>query len=221
MLSGGRSPFTWYPQEYVDQVPMTDMNMRANSTTNSPGRTYRFYTGNSIYPFGHGLSYSTYSNFIKSAPSTILVKLMPNSLTHNTQPILNPIFDSQSIDVSTVNCQDLQVDLIIGVKNDGPSSGAHVVLVFWKPLNTTAVAGAPDVQLVGFERVEVEKGKSETVKVKVEVCKGLSLVDSEGKRKLVTGQHMFIIGAPSEHQVRHHFNVRLAKSVGGGGNLSI
>ncbi|KAL2948405.1 hypothetical protein AAZX31_20G121800 [Glycine max] len=58
---GGRSPFTWYPQSYVDQVPMTDMNMRANKSRNFPGRTYRFYNGNSLYEFGHGLSYSTFS----------------------------------------------------------------------------------------------------------------------------------------------------------------
>ncbi|KAL9333636.1 hypothetical protein Peur_073775 [Populus x canadensis] len=32
----GRSTFTWYPKEYSDQV-----NMRANSTDNFPGKTYR------------------------------------------------------------------------------------------------------------------------------------------------------------------------------------
>lgn len=219
---GGRSPFTWYPQTYVDQLPMTDMNMRANSTTNSPGRTYRFYTGKSIYAFGHGLSYSTYSKFIKSAPSIVLVKtITPNS---TTQP--NPTFDygqqvGNGIDISTIECKDLRVNLTIGVKNDGSMSGAHVVLVFWKPPTTGAVAGAPNVQLVGFERVEVERGKTEVVRVGVEVCKELSLVDSEGKRKLVTGEHTLIIGSSSEHQVRHHFNVRLAESGGNGRALSI
>ncbi|KAA8545777.1 hypothetical protein F0562_020772 [Nyssa sinensis] len=72
---GGRSPFTWYPQEYVDQVPMTDMNMRANATRNFPGRTYRFYNGKSFYEFGHGLSYSTFSKSIISAPSNVSIKV--------------------------------------------------------------------------------------------------------------------------------------------------
>jgi hypothetical protein len=29
MLLGRRTPFTWYPQAYVDELPLTDMNMRA------------------------------------------------------------------------------------------------------------------------------------------------------------------------------------------------
>ena len=54
-LIGGRSPFTWYPQSYVDQVPMTGMNMRANRSRNFPRRTYIFYNGKSLYEFGYGL----------------------------------------------------------------------------------------------------------------------------------------------------------------------
>ena len=209
MLLAGRSPFTWYPQAYVDQVPMTDMNMRANTTSKLPGRTYRFYTGESIYEFGHGLSYSTFSKFIISAPCTVLVQSTPTSKS-TTLP--NTISNGRAIDISTVNCQNLTFDLVIGVKNSGPSDGAHVVLVFWTPASSAEVSGAPNVQLVGFERVEVKRGKTESVAVRVDVCKELSVVDSEGKRKLVIGQHTILVGSPSEHQVRHHFNVRLAGS---------
>ena len=35
----GRLPVTWYPADYVDQVPMTDQSMRASA--NNPGRTYK------------------------------------------------------------------------------------------------------------------------------------------------------------------------------------
>ena len=52
---GGRFPFTWYPQSYIDQVPMTDINMRANHSRNFPIRTYIFYNGKSLYEFGYGL----------------------------------------------------------------------------------------------------------------------------------------------------------------------
>ena len=55
----GRLPVTWYEAAYVDQVPMTDQSMRASSS--NPGRTYKFYTGTPVYPFGYGLSYSTFS----------------------------------------------------------------------------------------------------------------------------------------------------------------
>ena len=54
--AAGRMPYTVYTADFVNQVSMEDMNMRANGTTN-PGHTYRFYTGTPVYQFGHGLTY--------------------------------------------------------------------------------------------------------------------------------------------------------------------
>lgn len=217
-FSGGRSPFTWYPQEYVDKVPMTDMNMRPNASKNFPGRTYRFYNGKAIYEFGHGLSYTTFSRFVISAPSSILIK---KKSTTNPSNILSSNFDSQpngqAIDVTSVNCQNLQFQVVIGVKNDGNFDGSHVVLMFWKPGNTSVVTGAPNKQLVGFDRVEVKRKKSKTVTLKLDVCKDLSIADPNGKRKLITGQHTFVVGSSSERQVKHNFNIGVAKSSEEGG----
>lgn len=214
---GGRSPFTWYPQEYANQVPMTDMNMRANATANFPGRTYRFYNGKPIYEFGHGLSYSTFSKFIISAPSTIVIK--PSSTNHQNSSLfpnssaLQP--NGQAIDVSSINCLNLRFEIGVAVKNNGPVDGTPVVLVFWKPGSSKAVAGMPSLELVGFERVEVRRGKTETVKMELDVCKRLSVVDGEGKRKVVIGQHTLLVGSSSERQVKHYFNIKLAKSLVG------
>ena len=56
-VSAGRLPYTLYPNDFVNQVSMEDMGMRPNATTGNPGHTYRFYTGNPVYPFGAGLRY--------------------------------------------------------------------------------------------------------------------------------------------------------------------
>jgi beta-glucosidase len=48
----GRLPVTFYKS--ADQLPpFDDYSMK--------GRTYRFFTGQPLYPFGHGLSYTTFA----------------------------------------------------------------------------------------------------------------------------------------------------------------
>ncbi|HTI62290.1 MAG TPA: fibronectin type III-like domain-contianing protein, partial [Gemmatimonadaceae bacterium] len=58
---GGRLPVTFY-RSVNDLPPFTDYGM-AN-------RTYRFFNGTPLYPFGHGLSYAAfaYKNVRSSAP---------------------------------------------------------------------------------------------------------------------------------------------------------
>lgn len=105
--------------------------------------------------FGHGLKYSSFSKIIISAPSTVLIKQNANNIYSS---------NDQAIDVTIVKCKDLQFDIVISVKNSRPRGGSHVVLMFSKP-PSASVAGAPNVQLVGFARVDVT--------VRFDVCKGL------------------------------------------------
>lgn len=58
---GGRLPVTFYKS--VDQLPpFTDYDMK--------GRTYRYFTGEPLWPFGYGLSYTTFGYGKLTAPAT-------------------------------------------------------------------------------------------------------------------------------------------------------
>ena len=62
---GGRMPMTVYDTS-KDMNPATDYNM-----TTPPGRTYRYFTGDPLIPFGYGLSYTefAYTKLVVSATS--------------------------------------------------------------------------------------------------------------------------------------------------------
>lgn len=184
------------------------MNMRANISRNYPGRTYRFYNGKSIYQFGHGLSYTIFSKFIQFAPSTIRIHLKSSNKTILPNLSSNSTV-GRSLDISDVDCKGLEFDVGVGVRNIGDRNGTHVVLLFWKPPNSSDVNGLPRQQLIGFDRVQVTTGQVKHLSLKVNVCRDLNVVDGEGKRKLLVGAHTLVLGSSSERQVRHQIYVKV------------
>lgn len=57
----GRLPLTQYPADYIVDTPMTNMALRADNASGFPGRTYRWFDGEAVFPFGFGLHYTDFT----------------------------------------------------------------------------------------------------------------------------------------------------------------
>ncbi|CAN6478262.1 unnamed protein product [Victoria cruziana] len=188
----GRLPVTWYPQSFADKVPMTNMNMRPDPSTGYPGRTYRFYTGDAIYLFGDGMSYTEYNHRLVHAPKLVSLALESGHpcLSHNCK----------AVDMAENMCQDLAVDIHLSIQNVGQMHGSHTVFLFFTP--PSYAGSSPKKQLLGFEKVFVRSNTQELVRFRVDVCKDLSTVNELGERKLQLGSHILHIGS-----LRHSLSV--------------
>ncbi|ERN11975.1 probable beta-D-xylosidase 6 [Amborella trichopoda] len=186
---GGRLPVTWYPESFTS-VPMTDMNMRPDPSRGYPGRTYRFYTGEVVYPFGHGLSYSEFSyEFLSlpkflSVPKVELLSSTPDTLRTNQ---VDYIYIEE---VET--CEALRFYVRVSVLNDGGMDGSHVVLLYSK--SPARISGAPKKQLIGFKRVHTKSKQPTEAVFFVNPCENLSNVNEHGERVLEIGNHVLMVG---------------------------
>ena len=166
----GRLPSTQYPAEYVNQVPMTDQSFRPSNS--SPGRTYRFYTGEAVYPFGWGLSYSTFSVNIIDGPASVHV----DDLLHS------PIAYS------------------VNITNTGSAVSDVTVLAFYTPDGPPQFVGVepPLSTLFDFAFVPMlPPGHTSTVWFQM-TAKSMLAVDSRGHEWLLPGNWKVNIGEGSE-----------------------
>ncbi|XP_031397596.1 beta-D-xylosidase 1-like [Punica granatum] len=190
---GGKLPMTWYPQDYVAKIPMTNMNMRANAARGYPGRTYRFYKGPVVFPFGFGLTYTTFTHSLAEAPTQVTV---PLSTIKNTTSLVGT-----ALRLSHIDCKTPSLKIHVDVKNTGTVDGTQTLLIF-----SALPAGDWSVgrQLVGFEKVHVPASSQRRVRVDVHVCKHMSVVDQFGVRRIPMGEHELHIGDDLKHSITLH-----------------
>ncbi|XP_071715668.1 beta-xylosidase/alpha-L-arabinofuranosidase 2-like [Rutidosis leptorrhynchoides] len=189
----GRLPMSWYPESYTQKVNMTNMNMRSDPATGYPGRTYRFYTGDTVYTFGDGLSYSEFNHHLIQAPKLVSVPLQEGHVCRSSA--------CKSIDTVEETCKNLAFNIHLRVTNSGAMGGSHTVFLFSSP---PSVHGAPQKHLLGFQKVKLASREQNVVSFNVDVCKDLSLVDEVGNRKVALGQHILHVG-----NLKHSLNVRI------------
>ncbi|XP_057803198.1 beta-xylosidase/alpha-L-arabinofuranosidase 1-like isoform X1 [Salvia miltiorrhiza] len=191
--SSGRLPMTWYPQSYADTVDMTDMNMRPNPATGYPGRTYRFYNGPTVFSFGDGMSYTAFTHELVAAPKHVSVALEEGHACRSSE--------CKSIDAVEDSCKDLGLNIHLRVKNEGEMRGSHTVFLFSSP---PQLHNAPRKQLLGFQKLHLEAGGEGLARFDIDVCKHLSVVDENGKRKVGLGDHLLHVGS-----LKHSLTVRI------------
>jgi beta-glucosidase len=139
----GRLPVTFYKS--VDQLPAFEDYSMAK-------RTYRYFDGEPLYPFGYGLSYTSFS------------------------------YKGERFEHGKISAHD-GAKISVDVTNKGSMAGDEVVELY---LTHAGVQGAAIRALKGFQRVHLDKGEKKTVTFTLD-NRDLSIVDPEGKRRVVAG----------------------------------
>jgi hypothetical protein len=173
----GRMVHTTYPANYVNLVPETDMGMRPNATSGNPGRTYRFYTGQPVYEFGFGLSYTNFTYTWSNGDTIVSADKIQSLVSH-------PYY-------SRVRADPLATVQVV-VKNVGLVTSDVSVLLFSVGPNP-GKGGNPIKSLAGFDRVYMlGPGKSVTLQFPV-TAHDLSYVDHNGNMQAARGTWKFLV----------------------------
>jgi beta-D-xylosidase 4 len=170
----GRLTTTIYPASYLNGLSMFDMNMRPNTATNYPGRTYRFYTGNAVYPFGWGLSYATWSiQWVWGKSIVHAHQVAAHLVEFKNAPHKAPILVTISATITNTNGGRFN------------SIADFVALLFLTP-PTPGVNGNVLQSLSGFERVSLGPNQQITVEFGLDAFKFTS-TDATGKFQPMAG----------------------------------
>ncbi|ETI32779.1 hypothetical protein F443_20481 [Phytophthora nicotianae P1569] len=165
---GGKLPVTMYRSDYVDFVDMKSMNMTA-----FPGRSYRYFKGQPVFPFGWGLSYTTFS-------------LLVNNQANVTKVVSN----TSNATISVV------------LSNIGSVAGDEVVFAYFRPISTGATGTATllNKQLFDYRRMALQPSKSTELSFTIQRST-LALVDDQGNLVSFPGSYEIIISnGAHEHQ---------------------
>ncbi len=201
----GHLSFTWYAND--GQLPdKNDYNL-APAGTGGLGRTYMYFTGRPTYPFGYGLSYTTFRYSGASLPG------VRRSSVGSSSPGRAPAFTAAAggpVDGTLPAGATLRVSF--RVTNTGRRTGATVAQLYATPPHPGG--DVPGEQLAGFARTRVlAPGKSQQLTISVPVASALRRWSPAAGREVVSpGIWRFRLGRSSRDFVRT-FRVRITGSI--------
>lgn len=167
----GRLPITQYPASYINNNNIQDMNLRPSNGI--PGRTYAWYTGTPVLPFGYGLHYTNFSVSFQSI----------NTAGTDVATIVNNA--GAVIDTSVF------ATLVVSVHNTGGKANLasdYVGLLF---LSSTDAGPSPhpNKQLAAYGRAKsVGVGATQQLTLKVNLG-SLARADTNGDRWIYPGDY--------------------------------
>lgn len=170
----GRLPITFYSASYVNEVSMLDMRMRPSNV--SPGRTYKFYTGQPVFEFGYGLSYTTFVYHWYNDS---------NSASYAIESLFKDHYDQHGIPIELFR---------VNVTNTGSMNGDDVVLAYVKPPQILHDSETPPIkQLFGFQRINLNVGETKQIffPLNVEI---LFTIHRDGSKWIHPGEYNILIG---------------------------
>lgn len=167
------------------------MSMVPNVTTGNPGRTYKYYSGPTLYPFGYGLSYT---NFSLSGSCNTSV-----ATPRDESPVRALSLSRGLVAAATHEPRIPAVSCSVTVTNTGNRAGDEVVLVFTGPNATDsstahAAFGLPDPdplaikQVVDFSRISLGPGAFQTLSFDLPL-RSFAQPDAAGRLVVYAGMH--------------------------------
>jgi len=160
----GKLPVTLYPHSFIRDKAMSDYNM-----TSGVGRTYKYFKGVPLFPFGHGLSLTRFT--------------MACHETATAADAAKSLLTLDGLSVLKFECT---------VANIGSRAGDEVVQVYHVASDIGTVDHPlPRRTLIDFVRVSVAAATAVKVDFSIDRT-GLQVVNKQGKKVLYPGLHQLI-----------------------------
>jgi len=183
----GKLPVTFYRD--TEELPdFEDYSMK--------GRTYRYFMGTPLYPFGYGLTYSDVTLESVNCCGKNVNKKAAGGQDGKGQLAAGQNGKDQAACETAARQYDAAVelqsceafDLTATVSNRGLRATDEVVQVYIKAEDSVYAAPAP--RLCGFARVSLQPGETKQVRVNID-RDAFTVVNEEGER-LVDGTHFTV-----------------------------